>query len=109
MFAQEQVLKALRPVRIALVCLAGLVICYCVLTIRLFRNIVVGIGSGNMLRAVLGALALCAVAYMLSHRPVFVKRQPLCMCPLAGLMVVGIMPDSARLYSHARASLCHVQ
>ena len=96
-FAQEQALKAVRPVRIALACLSVLVICYYVLTIHIFRNIVVGIGSGNMLRVMLGTLAMCAAAYMLSHRPVFLKRQQLCMCLLAGLMVVGITRGSARL------------
>lgn len=96
-FAQEQAQKALRPARIWLACLSVLVIGYYVLTIHIFRNIVVGIGSGNMLRVMLGTLAICAVAYMLSYRPVFLKQQQLCMCLLASLIVFGITRGTAHL------------
>ena len=49
-FREDQAGKAIRPVRIALVCLCILMVGYYVLTIHVFKGIVVGFGADNMLR-----------------------------------------------------------
>ena len=44
-FAEEQTRKAVRPVRTALACVGALSVGYYVLTIHVFKGIVVGIGA----------------------------------------------------------------
>jgi class 3 adenylate cyclase len=96
-FADEQARKAVRPVRIALVVLAALQVGNYVLTIHVFKSIVVGIGALNTLLTTIEALLLYAVFYALSYRPIFLKRQQLIMFLLACLISVGVTLHSARL------------
>jgi len=96
-FAEEQARKAVRPVRIALVCICALGAGIYVLTIHVFKGIVVGIGARNLLLATLGASLIYAVVYALTYRPVFLKRQQLIMFLLACLISVGIALANARL------------
>jgi hypothetical protein len=65
-FAEEQARKAVRPVRIALACLGALSVGYYVLTIHVFKSIVVGIGALNMLYTTIASLVAYAVAYALA-------------------------------------------
>lgn len=96
-FADEQARKAVRPVRIALVVLGALQVANYVLTIHVFKSIVVGIGALNTLFSTMEALLLYAVVYALSYRPIFLKRQQLIMFLLACLISVGVTLHSARL------------
>jgi len=96
-FADEQARKAVRPVRIALACLGALSVGYYVLTIHVFKSIVVGIGALNMLYATIMALVAYAMAYALTYRPVFLKRQQLIMFLFACLILLGITRATAQL------------
>ena len=96
-FADEQARKAVRPVRIALVVLAALQVGNYVLTIHVFKSIVVGIGALNTLLHTIQALLVYAMFYALTYRPVFLKRQQLIMFVLAGLISFGVTQHSARL------------
>jgi class 3 adenylate cyclase len=96
-FADEQARKAVRPVRIALVVLGALQVGNYVLTIHVFKSIVVGIGALNTLLTTIEGLLLYAVFYALSYRPIFLKRQQLIMFLLACLISVGVTLHSARL------------
>ena len=96
-FADEQARKAVRPVRIALVCLGALSVGSYVLTIHVFKGIVVGIGALNMLLAVIASLVVYAAGYALTYRPVFLKRQQLIMFIVACLISIGITRAMARL------------
>ena len=96
-FTEEQARKAVRPVRIALACLGALSVGNYVLTIHVFKGIVVGIGALNMLYATIASLVVYAAIYALTYRPVFLKRQQLIMFLLACLLSVGITRYSARL------------
>jgi class 3 adenylate cyclase len=96
-FAHEQARKAVRPVRIALVSLAALNLAYYVLTIHVFKSIVVGIGALNLLAITIVSLAIYAMFYALTYRPVFLKRQQLIMVLLACLISVGVTRSTARL------------
>ena len=94
-FADEQARKAVRPVRIALVVLGALQLGNYVLTIHVFKSIVVGIGALNTLRTTIEGLLLYAMFYALTYRPVFLKRQQLIMFLLACLISVGVTRHSA--------------
>ncbi len=96
-FAADQARKAVRPVRIAIACLCVLMVLYYVLTIHVFKGIVVGFGADQMLRLGIGGLAIFAAVYALTYRPVFLKRQQLIMFLLACLISVGVIRGSARL------------
>ena len=96
-FADEQARKAVRPVRIALACLGVLSVGYYVLTIHVFKSIVVGIGALNTLLYTIATLVIYAMGYALTYRPVFVKRQQLIMFLFVCLASVGITRVSARL------------
>ena len=96
-FADEQARKAVRPVRIALVVLGAMQVVNYVLTIHVFKSIVVGIGALNTLLTTIEGLFLYAVFYALSYRPIFLKRQQLIMFFLACLISVGVTQHSARL------------
>ncbi len=96
-FAAEQARKAVRPVRIALVVLAALNVGQYVLTIHVFKSIVVGIGALNTLLTTIGALLLYATFYALTYRPVFLKRLQPVMFLLACLISVGVTRHSAQL------------
>ena len=96
-YAQEQARKALRPVRIALVCASALVLAYYVLTIHVFPRMVVGIGSAATLRLTISGVLLCALVYALTYRPVFLKRQQLIMFLVVCVMSAGIARASTRL------------
>jgi class 3 adenylate cyclase len=96
-FAEQQARKAVRPIRIALACLGALSVGYYMLTIHVFKGIVVGIGALNTLLATIGTLVAYAVVYALTYRPVFLKRQQLIMFFLVCLISVGITRVSARL------------
>ena len=96
-FADEQARKAVRPVRIALVVLGALQLGNYVLTIHVFKSIVVGIGALNTLLTTIEALLLYAMFYALTYRPVFLKRQQLIMFLLACLISVGVTRHSALL------------
>jgi len=96
-FADEQARKAVRPVRIALVVLGALNVGQYVLTIHVFKSIVVGIGALNTLLTTIAALLLYASFYALTYRPVFLKRQQLIMFLLACLISVGVTRHSAQL------------
>ncbi len=95
-FADDQARKAVRPVRIALACIAALNVGNYVLTIHVFKGIVVGIGALNMLYATIGALVIYAVVYALTYRPVFLRRQQLIMFLFACLISVAITWVTAR-------------
>ena len=69
-FADEQARKAVRPARIALVVLGALQLGNYVLTIHVFKSIVVGIGALNTLLTTIEALLLYAMFYALTYRPV---------------------------------------
>ena len=96
-FADEQARKAVRPARIALVVLGALQLGNYVLTIHVFKSIVVGIGALNTLRTTIEGLLLYAMFYALTYRPVFLKRQQLIMFLLACLISVGVTRHSALL------------
>ena len=96
-FADEQARKAVRPARIALVVLGALQLVNYVLTIHVFKSIVVGIGAFNTLLTTIEALLLYAMFYALTYRPVFLKRQQLIMFLLACLISVGVTRHSALL------------
>ena len=96
-FAEEQARKAVRPVRIALACLGALSVGNYVLTIHVFKGIVVGIGALNMLYASIGVLVTNALVYALTYRPVFLRRQQLIMFLVACLGSVAITLVTARL------------
>lgn len=96
-FAEEQARKAVRPVRIALVCLSTMIVGFYLLTVHVSHRLVVGIGGPNMLRVTIVALAMLAVFYALTHRPVFVKRQQLIMFLVVCAMSVGVTRSSAWL------------
>ena len=96
-FADEQARKAVRPVRIALVVLGALQLGNYVLTIHVFKSIVVGIGALNTLLTTIEALLLYAMFYALTYRPVFLKRPQLIMFLLACLISVGVTRHSALL------------
>ena len=96
-FADEQARKAVRPARIALVVLGALQLGNYVLTIHVFKSIVVGIGALNTLLTTIEALLLYAMFYALTYRPVFLKRQQLIMFLLACLISVGVTRHSALL------------
>jgi class 3 adenylate cyclase len=96
-FAEEQARKAVRPVRIALACLGALSVGNYVLTIHVFKGIVVGIGALNMLYATIAGLVAYAVVYALTYRPVFLRRQQLIMFLFACLGSVAITRVTARL------------
>jgi class 3 adenylate cyclase len=96
-FAEEQARKAVRPVRIALACLGALGIGNYVLTIHVFKGIVVGIGALNTLLLTIAQLVVYAAVYALTYRPVFLKRQQLIMLLFACLISVGFARYSARL------------
>lgn len=96
-FVDEQARKAVRPVRIALACLAALSVSYYVLTIHVFQSIMVGIGSTALLRTMIGSLVVYCVAYALTFHRGFLKRQQVIMFILACLVSVGITRAAARL------------
>jgi class 3 adenylate cyclase len=96
-FADEQARKAVRPVRIALACLSALSAGNYVLTIHVFKGIIVGIGALNMLRATITALIVYAAVYALTYHPVFLKRQQLIMFVLACLILLGTTSVTAQL------------
>ncbi len=96
-FAEEQARKAVRPVRIALACLGALFVGNYVLTIHVFKSIVVGIGALNMLYATIWVLVTNALVYALTYRPVFLRRQQLIMFLVACLGSVAITLVTARL------------
>jgi len=96
-FAEEQARKAVRPVRIALAGLSAMIVGFYVLTVHVYHGLVVGIGAPNMLRVTIGAFAMLAVFYALTHRPVFVKRQQLIMFLIVCLMSAGVTLWSAPL------------
>ena len=96
-YAQEQARKAIRPVRIALICASALVLAYYVLTIHVFPRMVVGIGSAATLRLTISGVLLCALVYALTYRPVFLKRQQLIMFLVVCVMSAGIARASTRL------------
>jgi len=96
-FAEEQARKAVRPVRIALACLGALQAGNYVLTIHVFKSIVVGIGASNLLRMTIEALIGYAALYALTYRPVFLKRQQLIMFLVACLISVGVTRHSVLL------------
>ncbi len=96
-FVEEQARKAVRPVRIALACLGALSVCIFILTILVFKGIVVGIGARYTLLYTIAALVIYAVVYALTYRPVFLKRQQLIMFLLACLISVAITQANARL------------
>jgi class 3 adenylate cyclase len=96
-FADEQARKAVRPVRIALACLGALSVGYYVLTIHVFKSIVVGIGARNTLYTTIATLVAYTAGYALTYRPVFLKRQQLIMFLFACLISVGLARFSARL------------
>ena len=96
-FEDDQARKAVRPVRIALVVLGALNVVQYVLTIHVFKTIVVGIGALNTLRTAIAALVLYAMFYALTYRPVFLRRQQLIMFLLACLISIGVTRHSAQL------------
>lgn len=96
-FADEQARKAVRPIRIALVVLGALQVGNYVLTVHVFKSIIVGIGALNTLLTTIEGLLLYAVFYALSYQPIFLKRQQLIMLLLACLISVGVTQHSARL------------
>jgi len=96
-FADEQARKAVRPVRIALVCLGALSVGSYVLTIHVFKGIFVIIDTRNMLLAMIASLVVYAAGYVLTYRRVFVKRQQLIMFIVACLISVVITRAVARL------------
>jgi class 3 adenylate cyclase len=96
-FAEEQARKAVRPIRIALACLSTLMVGFYVLTVHVSHGLVVGIGAPNMLRVTIVALAMFALFYALTHRPVFVKRQQLIMFLTVCAMSAGVTRSSALL------------
>ena len=67
------------------------------LTIHVFKSIVVGIGALNTLLTTIEGLLLYAMFYALTYRPVFLKRQQLIMFLLACLISVGVTRHSALL------------
>ncbi len=96
-FAHEQALKAVRPVRITMVFLAALMAAYYLLTVHVFKSIVVGIGEASLLRAVIAGVVVYGAVYALTYRPAFLAHQQAVMFVLAGLISVGIMRGSSRL------------
>jgi hypothetical protein len=104
-FADEQARKAVRPVRIALVVLGALNAGQYVLTIHVFKTIVVGIGALNTLLTTIAALLLYATFYVLTYRPVFLRRQQPIMFLLACLISAGVTRHSAQLPLDLRIGL----
>ena len=94
-FADEQARKAVRPVRIAIVFLAALTVPFYVLAFSFFRNIVAGIGTSNFLGIGVINLIFYALAYALTYRPIFLKRQQLIIFLLVCLMSVATVRNSA--------------
>jgi class 3 adenylate cyclase len=96
-FAAEQARKAVRPVRIALVVLCGLLLTFYVLTIHVFPGVFVGIGASASQRYSVVASAILAGVYALTYRPVFLRHQQLVMGILAGLLWIGTVRSSVQL------------
>ena len=96
-FAEEQARKAVRPVRIALVCLSAGIVAFYVLVVHVFYRVIVSISPANMFRVTIFTLAVCMAGYALTHLPVFVKRQQLIMFFLTGVFSVGITLASAQI------------
>ena len=96
-FREDQAGKAIRPVRIALVCLCILMVGYYVLTIHVFKGIVVGFGADNMLRLGIQGLVIIAAVFALTYRRIFIERQQLIMFLLVCLVSIGIVRGSAKI------------
>jgi hypothetical protein len=94
-YAEEHARKAVRPVRIALICVSALTVAYYVLAVHVFHRVLVVTGTTLLLRTV-SALAVCAVVYALAHLRVFVKRQQLIMFFVVCVMSLGFARGSGR-------------
>lgn len=96
-FAGEQALKAVRPVRIALACLAAISVFLYVLSIHVFKSIIVGVDATSMLRTMIGSLVVYSLVYALTYHRGFLKRQQVIMFILACAVSVGVTRAAARL------------
>ena len=85
-FAQEQARKALRPIRIALVCAGAGALVVWPAAIRIMPSIQEQIP--RMMALLLATLAIC---YALTHTPVFLRRHQWLMLALSCVMSVGLI------------------
>lgn len=90
-FDGDQARKAVRPVRIALAVLSTLALAFYVAMVHVFPGTFVGIGNEPMLRATIGLVGTCAVVYLITFRPVFLRRQQLVMALLACVLWTGFI------------------
>src|SRR5262245_44081651 len=96
-FAEEQARKAVRPLRLALIFLSALMVGHYVLTIHVFKGVMVGLGAAGMVLSTIGAVITYAIFYALTYRPVFLRRQQLILVLLASLISFGVTRQAARL------------
>ena len=74
-FSEAQARKAIRPVRIALICLSVGAVGFYVLTTYVLQSVLLTASPAVMFSAMGLTLAICSAAYALTRHPAFVRRQ----------------------------------